>query len=389
MGPSIQNIFPERKPKIRQFLTPALCQSRNLFANLLVSTKLTLCPHAIESPLVDICSALQVGIGDSACHGNLVTNVDGQVAYRMILEAQNEIRLGRCDPTIQMSLDYRNYWSQKTSQRIGNICCCPTFGIAIAGPWMCILGAIFLEHLVVQPLTPFIFLRTTPTKSFTRITRIFSALKRSLASLDRFYQGIFNSPNQQNQRYFPYFRQFIDKDGTTIPFTYLESLTPEPTRLVWKAKLVEDERFIVVKFTEKYNQHAHILCAEHQFAPVLHYFGDIGGGFHAVVMDFCDYWPQNVHNRDLVICNMQKAIELLHKNGYVFGDFRDPNVLVQEGGGVMLIDFDWAGTEGEATYPLWLNPDISWPEGVQPDGFLTKAHDIAWLGIMMNNLMNL
>ena len=40
---------------------------------------------------------------------------------------------------------------------------------------------------------------------------------------------------------------------------------------------------------------------------------------------------------------MQKAIELLHNNGYVIGDFRDPNVLVQEGGGVMLIDFDWAG----------------------------------------------
>ena len=101
-----------------------------------------------------------------------------------------------------------------------------------------------------------------------------------------------------------------------------------------------------------------VLTAGHQFALVLHYFGDIGGGFHAVVMDFCDHWPQNVHNRDLVTRNMQKAIELLHNNGYVFGDFRDPNVLAQEGGGVMLIDFDWAGAEGEATYPPWLNPDL-------------------------------
>ena len=96
--------------------------------------------HAIESPLVDIWghfSALKVGIGDSACDGNLVTNVDGQVAYRMILEAKNEIGLGGCDPTIQMSLYYRNYWSQKTSQRI---VATQHLGLQSLGP-----GYVFLE----------------------------------------------------------------------------------------------------------------------------------------------------------------------------------------------------------------------------------------------------
>ena len=61
--------------------------------------------QAIESPLVAIWgpfSALKVGMGDSACDGNLVTNFDGQVAYRMIVVAKNEIGLGECDPTIQI-----------------------------------------------------------------------------------------------------------------------------------------------------------------------------------------------------------------------------------------------------------------------------------------------
>ena len=143
------------------------------------------------------------GKGDSACDGNLMTDVGNQVAYRMILEAKNEIGKGGYDPTIQMSLYYHNYWSQEDSQRIRDICCCPTFGIAIAGPWMCILGAIFLEDAVVQPLTPFIFLSTTPAddESLGYITRVLSMLKRSTTSLDHFYQGLFNSPDQQHQQH--------------------------------------------------------------------------------------------------------------------------------------------------------------------------------------------
>ena len=51
----------------------------------------------------------------------------------------------------------------------------------------------------------------------------------------------------------------------------------------------------------------------------------------------------------VIWCNMQKAIELLHNNGYVFGDFHDSNVLVQEGGGVMLIDL---GPKGKPLTPF-------------------------------------
>ena len=119
--------------------------------------------------------ALKFGKGDTACGGNLITNVDNQVAYRMVLEVKNSIRDGGCDPTIQMSIYYRGYWSQDDSQRVRDISCCPTFGIATAGPWMCVLGAIFLGKVVVEPLRPFIFLSAALADSLGNTTRVLSA----------------------------------------------------------------------------------------------------------------------------------------------------------------------------------------------------------------------
>jgi hypothetical protein len=29
-----------------------------------------------------------------------------------------------------------------------------------------------------------------------------------------------------------------------------------------------------------------------------------------------------------------------------------------------VIDFNWAGEEGQAKYPFLISPEISWPEGV-------------------------
>lgn len=35
-------------------------------------------------------------------------------------------------------------------------------------------------------------------------------------------------------------------------------------------------------------------------------------------------------------------------------------------GGAMVVDFDWAGKEGEARYPATMNKDINWPEDANP-----------------------
>ena len=49
---------------------------------------------------------------------------------------------------------------------------------------------------------------------------------------------------------------------------------------------------------------------------------------------------------------VRRALDPLHNAGLVFGDVRSPNVKVNiTTGKVKLIDFDWAGVEGQVRYP--------------------------------------
>ncbi|ESK87100.1 hypothetical protein Moror_11907 [Moniliophthora roreri MCA 2997] len=86
--------------------------------------------------------------------------------------------------------------------------------------------------------------------------------------------------------------------------------------------------------------------------------------------------------------DLKRAVGTLHDQGYVFGDLRSSNILVEpepDGEGrrirVALVDFDWAGKEGEVRYPVGIsvNGGINWPEGVVPRGLITKEHDEYWL----------
>ena len=43
---------------------------------------------------------------------------------------------------------------------------------------------------------------------------------------------------------------------------------------------------------------------------------------------------------------------------------------------VVLVDFDWAGKNGECRYPVTLNPGDFWAEDVLPYGIMRKAHDL-------------
>ncbi len=76
---------------------------------------------------------------------------------------------------------------------------------------------------------------------------------------------------------------------------------------------------------------------------------------------------------------VRKAIELLHGHNFVFGDLRLPNVMVTRDMKVRLIDFDWAGVDGQARYPLLISEGIGWPEGVEALALMTREHDLDML----------
>lgn len=42
---------------------------------------------------------------------------------------------------------------------------------------------------------------------------------------------------------------------------------------------------------------------------------------------------------------------------------------------ITILDFDWAGQDGVAKYPVDINPACMWADGVAPGGLVTKTHD--------------
>jgi serine/threonine protein kinase len=76
---------------------------------------------------------------------------------------------------------------------------------------------------------------------------------------------------------------------------------------------------------------------------------------------------------------VQRAIEVLHGRKLVFGDLRSPNVMISKMNKVKLIDFNWAGEEGQARYPSLISSDIKWAPGVEALGVIEKEHDMEML----------
>ena len=69
---------------------------------------------------------------------------------------------------------------------------------------------------------------------------------------------------------------------------------------------------------------------------------------------------------------LQMAAQTLHDTDFVYGDLREPNILVTEDSGLKNIDFNWYGKDGEVCYPS----DINVKRSVRWDPDVTKKnHD--------------
>lgn len=146
-------------------------------------------------------------------------------------------------------------------------------------------------------------------------------------------------------------------------------------------------RSVVVKFTYSYSKDGHELLASVGLAPKLWFCErceDVNG-LCVVIMDYIH--AEKLPTRavpDTVVAALRLAIQKLHANDLVLGDFRRPNVLVT-GDSVMLVDFDWCGKEGEARYPSDVNlsdGSIGWHDGVRRGGLIEKEHDIHFFKMM-------
>ncbi|KAL5640693.1 hypothetical protein ACGC1H_001243 [Rhizoctonia solani] len=274
---------------------------------------------------------------------------------------------------------------------------CPNFLISIAGPWLCVSGAVYLDRVVIQPLTDYIWLGNHPQQDrhLVRVTRLFEAVRRAVSFLKEYYTPLIKPKALlpvERHRDSPYIRSLTNSTGT-INFTYMQRLgDPGVIRSVFEA-ITETGHPIVVKFAQFYNFEAHKLLATHSLAPQLLslHAEPVGGGLVMVVMELTGKSLDNYLDptgpglepsaRAQICEDVKTALDLLHANNLVFGDLRPPNVLVvQDNNGSLrgrLVDFEWCGVEGEARYPAGMNQSkkIGWAPGAVKGSRLSKEHD--------------
>ncbi|KAG8743497.1 hypothetical protein FRC10_011970 [Ceratobasidium sp. 414] len=311
--------------------------------------------------------------------------------YCAIIEVKNEVGTGNCDPTIQGAESFAIYWSQEKMTSLRNICCCPSLIIAIAGPWMCVLGAVYLRNPVVQPLTDYIWLGHHPQQDrrLAHLTRVFHAAAVTIDELRKYYKSLFSRPLllEDLTRFLPYPRQYPDSDGNLVDFDYL-GLLDSPLRPVFRAS-TGARRDIIVKFAERYSIEAHQMLVPKGLAPkVLYYNADCShGGLRMIYIEFRG--TAGLRELTTLRQNIRDALTILHGADLVFGDLRPPNILVVkptdgEPRG-MLVDFDWRYKENDGRYPAGINMELTWANGVAKGGSMLKRHDVEMFEKLFGN----
>ncbi|PFH46627.1 hypothetical protein AMATHDRAFT_154269 [Amanita thiersii Skay4041] len=190
-------------------------------------------------------------------------------------------------------------------------------------------------------------------------------------------------------RSYPYKTFYHDESGNQIKFRYTERIFPH--KLVFRAMTCPDGTQLCVNFTTQYSKDAHYFLAKLGYAPRLHAVTELPGGWNMVVMEFSPYLLLDTLNlvlpsevRAILKPKIMYAVHLLRRQGFVHGDIRPGNILVDEailGGDTYafhILDFDWARRRiGEAVYPPFINKKtIRRPEDISGGQPITVEHDI-------------
>ena len=250
--------------------------------------------------------------------------------------------------------------------------------------------------MVVQRLTDCIWVGLDSVHNEPHIkyvTRFFSALKLGVNKLGSYYKSVKpDDTSALESRYFPSITSYRNDDGL-VDFEYLGYLEDRSDCVTLRARTrAKSSSVIVVKFVDRYGDRAHHLLADEGLAPKLLYYGsphvtEEQPSYHHLFMVVMDYIEGPtlakakavMDDRAKVVARseIRRALDLLHNAGLVFGDLRSPNIMVKiTTGEVKLIDFNWAGVEGQVTYPYLISKDIPWPEGVEALKTIECVHDL-------------
>ena len=282
----------------------------------------------------------------------------------------------------------------------------PMILLAIAGNHLVVSTAIFTDAIYADELLS-IKLRLGPhgSDNVRRVARVFMAINKATEGLCTLYEHLSTDPSSQTGALWPNptlhppqpterllkleFLSKLDRaDGTTLQIIDEDNERHSMYLARMQTETLDDKE-VFVKFAVNYHEYAHRLLANQTppLAPALYFCARVVGDMYMVVME---YIPRS-RRRDLysatsgspplevvpevVRRDVTKALNLLHEEHLVFGDLRETNMLYlpEDGGRVLLVDFDGVGRDGEDIFSCSLNPETGL--GVDRGQIMEKAHD--------------
>jgi len=187
--------------------------------------------------------------------------------------------------------------------------------------------------------------------------------------------------------------RFDDWEGVFYAPLHIPKNLDKPPCFLAKLCKASNEVQVVVKFVYNhsgtYGENVHEYLYQLGLAPRLYSAVNLHCGLVMVVMEHLTFkegvggWVEldTFENKlgsmaGAVRKKLEKIIDSLQDKKMVHADLRPKNIMIQvdkdrhitmsENEPVLsLIDFDWAGTVGEARYPPFLNHRIRWPTGAK------------------------
>ncbi|KAI0252373.1 hypothetical protein BJV78DRAFT_350633 [Lactifluus subvellereus] len=328
---------------------------------------------------------------------------DGNLITIVMPAAIRECRNEHGDVLFQVILFYGNFLNKALEDPLCYHNCdtrFPSILIVDMGSYLGFYGAAWDGVRVrVEPLTPIFDLSThwRETKARHAIASSLDALIVAVRNIQAHYDAVEAEakanpvPSReydlhlQKARGYPFMTSYND-NGQEITFTYDARL--DNAKLIFSATLNQpNSDQCLVKFTRQYSEAAHNYLASRGSAPTLRQCVRVSAEWTAVIMDRSKY--QVLYGLSLpeadqenVRRKVKSEMQMLHNEGFVHGDIRDTNLLVDldslasDDVVVHFIDLDWAGRIGEARYPIGVNTKtVKRPDGVKSGELITKQHD--------------
>lgn len=178
------------------------------------------------------------------------------------------------------------------------------------------------------------------------------------------------------QAQYPFQRSFfLNQNGARVDLIYKRILIDGLRKPVFLAQRKDNGHEVVVKFVVKYGLEVHEALAACGMAPAI-YGHEAVARMTMVVMEHIEgrMWQVNPNPSNQQKVNLRAIESKLREGGFVHGDLRPPNIMVQ-GDRVFLIDFDWAGQAGTAKYPIHLNANEMWHPNASVGCLIDPEHD--------------